>query len=82
MQDHYILVVKPHDNEFGGPIISTLIDLTASAFKYDSPFFTIGTRKITADMYFEDSQMVYSIQNSARSEECEEFLDSISTLPG
>lgn len=82
LKNYYLLIIKAFDDKYDGPVISTVIDLTKSTFKYDNPFFTIGTRTYPdADLHFEDSEEIYTTQSAAGIDQRENFLDEGSEFP-
>lgn len=82
LKNHYMLIIRANDQKYDGPVISTVIDLTQSAFKYDNPFFTIATSAfLNADLHFEGNEKVYTTQNAAGIEQRENFLDDGGEFP-
>lgn len=82
MKNLYMLIIKAYDKKYDGPVISTVVDLTQSAFKFDNQFFIVGTRSYPgADLYFESSEIVYTTQKAAGIEQSEDFLDDGCEFP-
>lgn len=83
LNNHYILILKSFDVDYGGPAITSIIDLAKSTFRYDNQFFTIATKKIfqNADLYFETSEVVHTTQNAAGIEQCNDVLDDGNMFP-